>query len=133
MHRKPGTGPERPAAATERPSANLRSVLHNLISNALKFAHPDRPPRIGLRSYRSAAGRPVLQVQDNGLGMVLPDEPAAVFQPFTRQHPHIGGSGVGLYLVQRIVSSRGGRMAVQSTVGEGTMFIIHWEEGGAEG
>lgn len=71
-------------------------------------------------------------MEDNGLGMVLPEEPAAVFQPFTRQHPHIGGSGVGLYLVQRIVSSRGGCLEVQSAVGEGTTFTIYWEGDGAK-
>ncbi|RAK66642.1 PAS domain-containing protein [Hymenobacter edaphi] len=112
--------------------ANLRSVLHNLISNALKFAHPDRTPHVQVRSFRTQEGHPGLQVRDNGLGMVLPDEPAAVFQPFTRQHPHIGGSGVGLYLVQRIVSSRGGRLDVASTVGEGTTFTIYWKNEAAE-
>jgi len=70
----------------------------------------------------------VLAVQDNGLGMFVPKTPAAAFQPFTRQHPQVGGSGVGLYLVQRILTSRGGRLEVISTVGEGTTFLLHWFE-----
>lgn len=106
--------------------ANLRSVLHNLISNSLKFAHPERPPHIRILGRLSPDHGPVLVVQDNGLGMVLPEQPAPAFQPFTRQHAHIGGSGVGLYLVQRIVASRGGRLDVASKVGEGTTFTIHW-------
>ncbi|MBO0356825.1 PAS domain-containing sensor histidine kinase [Hymenobacter sp. BT186] len=106
--------------------ANLRSILHNLLSNALKFAHPERVPHVLLRSIPADSGNPLLIVQDNGRGMVLPEEPALVFQPFTRQHPQIGGAGVGMYLVQRIISSRGGHLEVASVVDEGTTFTIHW-------
>jgi PAS domain S-box-containing protein len=109
--------------------ANLRSVLHNLLSNALKFAHPERRPHIVLRSAMASPGHPTLVVQDNGLGMALREQPTTIFQPFTRQHPHIGGAGVGMYLVQRILTSRGGHLDVASTVGEGTTFTIHWVKG----
>jgi len=108
--------------------ANLRSILHNLLSNSLKFVQPDRPPRIVVRSGLSSTGQPTLTVQDNGLGMTLAGRTAPVFQPFARQHPHIAGAGVGMYLVQRIVSSRGGHLEAESTVGEGTTFTIHWFE-----
>jgi PAS domain S-box-containing protein len=106
--------------------ANLRSVVHNLVSNALKFAHPDRPPHIVLRSYLTEAGEPVLQVEDNGLGMALDNPNAPIFQLFVRQHSHIEGTGVGLYLVQRIVHSHGGHVEVASTLGAGTTFTIYW-------
>ncbi|GAB3242242.1 hypothetical protein GCM10027346_38300 [Hymenobacter seoulensis] len=108
--------------------ANLRSVLHNLLSNALKFFHPDRASRVTVRSGISAAGKPTLLVQDNGLGMVLPAQPTPTLQPFERQHPNIGGAGVGMYLVQRIITSRGGHLEVSSTVGEGTTFTVYWFE-----
>ena len=106
--------------------ANLRSVVHNLVSNALKFTHPDRPPRLVLRSYFTADEQPVLEISDNGLGMDVSDPRTPVFQLFGRQHPHIEGTGVGLYLVQRIVRSHGGHVEVTSTPGEGTTFTIHW-------
>ncbi|WP_052732448.1 ATP-binding protein [Hymenobacter terrenus] len=108
--------------------ANLRSILHNLLSNALKFADPSRPPCIKVRSGLAGPDRPTLTVGDNGLGMILPGRPAPVFQPFARQHPGIGGAGVGvgMYLVQRIITSRGGHLEVASKVGEGTQFTIHW-------
>ncbi|MFD2721325.1 PAS domain S-box protein [Hymenobacter monticola] len=109
--------------------AHLRSILHNLFSNALKFADADRPLHLQVRSHLTDAGQPVLVVQDNGMGMELPSRRAPVFQPFARQHPHIAGAGVGMYLVQRIVASRGGHLEVSSTVGEGTAFTIHWFEG----
>nr|WP_257721725.1 ATP-binding protein [Hymenobacter sedentarius] len=103
-------------------------MLHNLLSNALKFADPERSPVVRVRSTLADDGHPILTVQDNGLGMVVPENQAAVFQPFTRQHPHIGGAGVGMYLVQRIITSRGGCLEVASTVGQGTTFTIHWVE-----
>ncbi|MBF9219684.1 PAS domain-containing sensor histidine kinase [Hymenobacter ruricola] len=108
--------------------ANLRSILHNLFSNALKFADPERPPHLQVRSAVTETGQPVLTVQDNGLGMELPGRPAPVFQPFARQHPHIAGAGVGMYLVQRIIASRGGHLDVTSKVGQGTTFTVHWFE-----
>ncbi|HEX8350392.1 MAG TPA: PAS domain-containing sensor histidine kinase [Hymenobacter sp.] len=108
--------------------ANLRSVMHNLLSNALKFAHPDRSSRVLLSSSLSETGHPLLKVQDNGLGMSLNDASNPIFQLFERQHPHVGGAGVGLYLVQRIVNTRGGHLKVESTVGEGTTFTIYWFE-----
>ncbi|AHJ97505.1 histidine kinase [Hymenobacter swuensis DY53] len=106
--------------------ANLRSVVHNLVSNALKFSHPVRPPHIVLRSYLTAEDQPVLEVHDNGLGMHIDDPLHPVFQLFARQHPHVDGTGVGLYLVQRIVSSQGGHVSVVSTLGEGTTFTVYW-------
>ena len=106
--------------------ANLRSVVHNLVSNALKFAHPDRPPHIWLRSYLTPDEQPVLEVRDNGLGMDLSNPQAPMFQIFKRQHTHVEGTGVGLYLVQRIVRSQGGHLEVASTPGEGTTFSVYW-------
>jgi PAS domain S-box-containing protein len=105
--------------------ANLRSILHNLLSNALKFSHPERPARIQVRSYL-LDGQPVLSVQDNGLGMEVPQPHSPGFRPFTRQHMHVPGAGVGMYLVQRILTSRGGHLEVVSTLGEGTTFMVHW-------
>jgi len=112
--------------------ANLRSVAHNLISNALKFAHPDRTPHISLRTYLVAPHSPVFEVRDNGLGMQLHNPQNPVFQLFTRQHTHIDGTGVGLYLVQRIVRSQNGHIEVESKLGEGTTFRIFWTQQGQE-
>ncbi|KUG07750.1 PAS domain-containing sensor histidine kinase [Solirubrum puertoriconensis] len=108
--------------------ANLRSVLHNLINNALKFASPLREPRICVSSALSETGKPLLRVEDNGLGMKPGDAGDGMFQVFDRQHPHIAGAGVGLYLLQRIVNSRGGHIEVDSTPGTGTRFTVYWFE-----
>ncbi|RYU80258.1 PAS domain-containing sensor histidine kinase [Hymenobacter persicinus] len=103
---------------------NLQSVLYNLLSNALKYAAPTRRPRILLRSELEE-GHPVLVVQDNGVGIDLERYGSQLFTMFRRFHSHVDGSGMGLYLVNRIVQSHGGHVEVQSVVNEGTVFRIH--------
>ncbi|MBU6119436.1 PAS domain-containing sensor histidine kinase [Hymenobacter siberiensis] len=105
---------------------NLQSVLFNLISNSLKYAAPGRPPRIRLSSTPDAlTGRPTLTVQDNGLGIDLDRFGPQLFQLFRRFHPQVDGTGMGLYLVNRIVQNHGGRLEVSSKVDEGTTFQIY--------
>jgi|GEM_PF-742556 len=104
---------------------NLQSVLYNLISNSLKYAAPDRPPHIRVACRPDAVtGRPVLMVQDNGLGIDMVRYGPQLFQLFRRFHTHVEGSGMGLYLVNRIVQNHGGRLEVDSTVGQGTTFRL---------
>jgi PAS domain S-box-containing protein len=105
--------------------ANLQSVLFNLISNSLKYAAPGRPPYIRLSAAPDATtGHPVITVQDNGLGIDLERYGNQLFQLFRRFHTHVGGSGMGLYLVNRIVQNSGGQLTVDSQVGVGTTFRI---------
>ncbi|QNE39893.1 PAS domain-containing protein [Hymenobacter sp. NBH84] len=104
---------------------SLQSILYNLLSNALKYAHPDRPPLIRVATERTPEGMPILVVQDNGLGMDLARYGADLFQMFRRFHDHVHGTGVGLYLVNRLVEQAGGRIVVESTVGEGTTFRVY--------
>ena len=105
---------------------NLQRLFFTLISNALKYAAPGRPPRIRLSSTPGTAiGRPMLIVQDNGLGIDLERFGTQLFQLFRRFHGHVEGTGMGLYLVNRIVQSHGGQLKVSSTVGEGTTFTIY--------
>ena len=113
-----------PAISFVRP--NLQSVFFNLVSNSLKYAAPSRPPRIRLSCTPDAVtGHPIITVQDNGLGIDMERFGPQLFQLFRRFHSHVEGTGVGLYLVNRIVQNHGGRLEVSSTVGEGTTFHIY--------
>jgi PAS domain S-box-containing protein len=103
---------------------NLRSVVYNLLSNALKYRHPERPPRVQLRC-RVEHGSTVLSVQDNGLGL-SPDRQAGLFGMFRRFHSHVEGSGIGLYMVKRVVENMGGRIEVASEPGEGSTFSVYF-------
>ena len=101
---------------------NLRSILYNLLSNAIKYAAPGRPPVVQLRSRR-AAGAILLDVQDNGLGLTE-DQQAQLFGMFQRLHNHVEGSGVGLYMVKKIVDNAGGTITVRSEPGVGSTFTV---------
>ncbi len=105
---------------------NLRSVVYNLLSNALKYHHPDRAPQVQVRS-REVGAYHVLEVQDNGLGLDLTREPE-LFGMFRRYHTHVGGSGIGLYMVKRMVENTGGRIEVHSTLGEGSTFTVYFPQ-----
>ena len=113
-----------PVVSFVRP--NLLSIFQNLLSNSLRYASPARPPRIRLSSAPDlTTGRPVLTVQDNGLGIDLARYGPQLFQLFRRFHSHVEGTGMGLYLVNRIVQNHGGRIEVSSTVNEGTTFQLY--------
>ncbi|SFQ05151.1 PAS domain-containing protein [Hymenobacter arizonensis] len=103
---------------------NLRTILLNLLSNALKYSDPARPARVHL-SLWVEEGRPVLLVEDNGLGFDVQRHRSELFHLFRRFHDHTEGTGVGLYLVNRIVQSNGGRVEVESEIGEGTTFRVY--------
>ncbi|MBC6606173.1 PAS domain-containing protein [Hymenobacter sp. BT188] len=105
--------------------SNLQSVLYNLLSNALKYAMPGRPPYIRVRTDL-VDGVPVLTVTDNGLGIDMARHGAELFQMFRRFHDHVAGSGMGLHLVNRIIQQAGGHVEVESAVGEGTTFRVYF-------
>jgi signal transduction histidine kinase len=102
----------------------LRTILLNLLANALKYRHPGRAPQVYVRT-RLAAGRPVLEVQDNGLGIDLERHGGELFQLFRRFHPDAApGTGVGLFLVNRLVQAQGGHIEVASQPDKGTTFSV---------
>ena len=108
--------------------ANLRSILYNLLGNALKYSDPARPLHIRVCTELHS-GAPVLLVQDNGLGLDLERHGHEMFQLFRRFHDHVPGSGVGLYLVQRLVEQAGGRLEVESQLGRGSTFRVFLHAG----
>ena len=101
---------------------NLRSILYNLLSNAVKYRAPGRPSVVQLRSTCTPT-HIVLEVQDNGLGL-SEQQQARLFVLFKRLHDHVEGSGVGLYMVKRIVENAGGTITVHSRLGEGSTFRV---------
>ena len=106
--------------------SSLHSMLYNLLSNALKYAMPGRAPHIRVSTAAAAAeDRVVLVVQDNGRGIDLTRHSKELFQLFRRFHPDVEGSGMGLYLVNRLVHQVGGQVEVDSTVDQGTTFRIY--------
>ena len=104
---------------------NLRSVVYNLLSNALKYRHPDRPPAV-IVTYTPQAAAHLVEVHDNGLGLDVERDRDKLFGMFKRLHTHIEGSGVGLYMVKKIVENAGGRIEVASILGQGSTFRVYF-------
>jgi signal transduction histidine kinase len=101
---------------------NLRSIVYNLLSNAVKYHSPDRTPHIDVRAH-VREGYTVLEVHDNGLGLA-PAHLPRLFTMFQRFHDHVEGTGIGLYMVKRMVENAGGRIEVHSQLGAGTTFFV---------
>lgn len=101
----------------------LRSILYNLVSNAFKYASPNRKPRISIRTFQKD-GQTVLQVEDNGVGIDLDKHGEKLFQMFKRFHPDRPGSGLGLYAVKQIAEKNNGSILVESKPDAGAKFTI---------
>lgn len=101
---------------------NLRSVIFNLITNAIKYSSPHRTPHI-LFTCVSEGDNDFIEVQDNGLG-IPKEHHQKIFLMFKRLHTHAEGTGIGLYLVKRIVENEGGSICVESELNKGTKFTI---------
>ncbi len=110
------------ALVTALSEKNLRSVVYNLLSNAIKYRAPDRPLCVQV-TYEQDAGQGQLHVQDNGLGLD-PRQQGRLFGLFQRLHTHVEGTGLGLYMVKKIVENAGGTIAVRSELGVGSTFTV---------
>ena len=102
---------------------NLRSILYNLISNGIKYQIPGQAPEIAIKT-EIKDDMLHISVSDNGLG-IAKDQQDLIFTPFTRLEKSIEGTGIGLYLVKKIVENEGGKIVVSSNPGEGSKFDIY--------
>jgi signal transduction histidine kinase len=101
---------------------HLKSILYNLLSNALKYRSPERKPEIRVKMHQ-ADGKMNLLVVDNGLGIPA-DKQDKAFTMFKRFHDHVEGSGLGLYIVKRMVDNMKGQIKMSSSLHKGTTFTI---------
>ncbi|GGK76189.1 hypothetical protein GCM10011405_25010 [Rufibacter glacialis] len=101
---------------------NVRSVVYNLVSNALKYRSPHRMPLVEITT-QEVPGYLVLSVSDNGLGINASDQDK-IFTMFKRLHDHVEGTGIGLYIVKRIVENAGGHIELESEKDQGTTFRV---------
>lgn len=102
----------------------LDQVLGNLLSNAIKYS--PQGGRVEVRLTRDAQ-EVVVAVRDEGIG-IAPEDLGRVFEPFRRtgaSREAFQGVGLGLSVVRRIVEAHSGRIEVESTPGEGSVFRVH--------
>jgi signal transduction histidine kinase/CheY-like chemotaxis protein len=121
---------EAPAVIVGDPT-RMSQILHNLLSNALKFTETGSV-RLLVTSERVAQSRARLRfsVEDTGPGIAAEDL-ERLFQPFTQldvsSTRRLGGTGLGLTICRRLAQLMGGELNVRSTVGKGSCFELSAE------
>jgi signal transduction histidine kinase len=102
----------------------VTEVLENLLSNAVKYSPEGGDVVLELRRERETA---VVRVTDRGIG-IAPKDQERLFRPFSRVRDQrtagIQGSGLGLYICERIVRAHGGRLWMESEPGRGSTFAF---------
>ena len=116
--------PDLPSIDSDR--GQLQQVFLNIISNA--FAAVDDGGHIDIEGTRARDGEVLVTIRDNGRG-ISKENLQHVFQPFFSTKGEFG-TGLGLSITQDIVHRLGGRIEVESTLGEGTSFHVTLPEGG---
>ena len=107
----------------------LESVFLNLITNSIKYAHPDRPPMISIKS-QVADGLHQLIFSDNGLGFDMEEVKGKLFGFHQKFHDNAESKGIGLYLVYHHITSYGGTITFDSNVNEGTTCVMSFRAAG---
>lgn len=102
----------------------IEQMIRNLVDNAVKYTPPGG--RVEVRAFRNGGGL-VISVADTGIG-IPQGEAHRIFDRFYRvdkaRSRRLGGTGLGLSIVKDIVESHGGEIAVESRLGEGSVFTV---------
>jgi two-component system phosphate regulon sensor histidine kinase PhoR len=113
-----------PRATVIGDRGQLHQMLHNIISNAFKYAREGTPVRARLKATKTFTQ---FSVQDEGDG-IAPEHLPRLTERFYRADPGrsraIGGTGLGLAIVKHIVERHRGRLDISSTVGVGTTVTV---------
>jgi len=101
---------------------NIRSIVYNLVSNAIKFRR-EAAPQITIHTWMEGE-MVVISVMDNGKGMAK-GAMDKIFEMYGRINHDVEGHGIGLYLAKKIVNAAGGSIEVKSELGVGSDFRIY--------
>lgn len=102
---------------------NLKSVVYNIVSNAIKYRSSERQPKVIMSCDDEAGDFISLTITDNGMG-IKQEDINKIFSIYKRMHTHVEGTGIGLYLVKRIIDNAEGRIEVKSEVNVGSTFKV---------
>lgn len=106
-------------------AAQLENLLVNLVGNALKYRHPDRPPVVHVAAEPLRHGGWAITIRDNGIGFA-PEHAEKIFLMFQRLHgrTRYEGTGIGLAICTRIAQRHGGTIRAEAIPGEGATFRV---------
>ena len=104
----------------------ISQLFQNLISNALKFQKEDNSPKI-IISSEEKEDEYIISIKDNGIG-IKPEYKDRIFVIFQRLHARTQyeGTGIGLALCYKIMQRMGGKIWVESELGEGATFYFNF-------
>lgn len=107
----------------------LRTLLQNLVANAVNYRSPDRDLKVRISGISNYHGTTVF-VADNGKG-IAPEDRQRVLEPLVRLHRDGDGhgSGLGLAIARRVVEAHGGELSLKETPGGGTTAVISFPAG----
>ena len=106
--------------------AYMKSILLNLLTNAIKYAKPDHNPIITIQS-KVVNGINQLIFSDQGSGFDMDKVQDKIFGLYEKFHDNQDSNGIGLYLVYNHITNLGGRIAVESKKNEGATFTISFK------
>ena len=99
----------------------MNHIFQNLIENAIKYSNPEEVTSIEVTFSQPFEHEYLVSVKDNGYGIDEKYLPK-IFQPFRRGGLNIEGTGIGLAMVEKMIEALGGKIWVETTVGEGSKF-----------
>jgi len=105
----------------------LESIFLNLLTNSLKYKHPDRDVEIQINSYEENNAI-FVQFKDNGLGLDLARYKDRIFGLYQRFHNNTDGKGLGLFLVKSQMEALGGSIEVESEPNKGCSFYLKFKK-----
>ncbi|WP_264564246.1 PAS domain S-box protein [Flavobacterium sp. N3904] len=103
--------------------AYLESVLYNMISNAIKYNHPERKLCIDLK-WITKKDKKYLEISDNGIGIDLVKNGKKIFGMYKTFSNNPNSKGVGLFITKNQIEAMGGTITVESEPNIGTTFKI---------
>lgn len=102
---------------------HIHCILYTLLLNAIQYRSVERTPEITIQTHLQEEYI-VIEVADNGMGIAKKSLPK-LFTMFKRFHTHVEGTGIGLYIVKRILEKAGGKIEVESKIDIGTVFNVY--------
>jgi PAS domain S-box-containing protein len=105
--------------------AYTASILLNLLTNAIKYRQPDKPPVIELSCFEEP-DRIKLIVKDNGRGIDLEKYGDQLFEIYKTFHGNPDAEGIGLFITKYQIETMGGQIEIESEVNVGTTFTIYF-------
>ena len=105
-------------------SAYLESIIYNLISNAIRYKHPERKLMIAINLYKEN-GKDVIEFTDNGIGIDLERNGDKIFGMYKTFNNNSDARGIGLFITKNQIDAMGGTITVDSELNVGSTFKIY--------